>query len=46
MTRIYVLLIVNIILTLYLLYNVAAVEHLIRLLIEALGGGFNKEDKQ
>lgn len=37
------LLITNIVLTLYSLYNIAAVQHLLKGLIEALGGNYKEE---
>lgn len=37
------LLITNIVLTLYSLYNIAAVQHLLKGLIEALSGDYKKE---
>lgn len=37
------LLITNIVLTLYSLYNIASVQHLLKGLIEALSGDYNKE---
>lgn len=37
------LLITNIVLTLYSLYNIAALQHLLKGLIEALSGDYKKE---
>lgn len=37
------LLITNIVLTFYSLYNIAAVEHLLKGLMDALGGNYKKE---